>query len=212
MPLIPDSWPRIDDEHDICRHTLADPLNLTATWSAVLYLAGCLWTLVGIVVFTQNAVLPAIDFHCINIHPLFASATIYAVFTSLPGLFSTLLATLVGDTSSVAVGACLGSVMLNQLFAISAGVSIALEYHQADSVKVSFSEVGRDIASSALAVLSVVLVLFDGTVSVPEAVFLVGLYALYVVGCWCQAVRKDKPFVVHSLLVTLIYSNVSLAR
>ena len=189
MPLIPESWLRIDEEQDICRRTFADPLNFTATWAASLYLLGCLWTLVGIVVFTQNSVLPAIDLCCVNVHPLFASATIYAGFTSLPGLFSTLLATLVGDTSSVAVGACLGSAMLNQLVAISAGVLLALEYHHSDAIKVELAEVGRDIVATGFAIVAVFLVLLDGAVTILEAAALVGLYGLYVIICWFQAVR-----------------------
>lgn len=189
MPLIPESWPRIDEEHHLCRRTFADPLNLTATWASSLYLLGCLWTLVGIVVFTQNSVLPAIHLHCANIHPVFASATIYAGFTSLPGLFSNLLATLVGDTSSVAVGACLGSAMLNQLVAISAGISIALNYHQCSAIKVEMAEVGRDIVFTGLSIIAVFLVLLDGVVTVIEAVALVGLYGLYVMLCWYQTVR-----------------------
>jgi len=140
-------------------------------------------------VFTQNSVLPAIHLHCANIHPPFASATIYAGFTSLPGLFSTLLATLVGDTSSVAVGACLGSAMLNQLVAISAGISIALNYHHCSSIKVEMAEVGRDIVFTGLSIIAVFLVLLDEVVTVIEAAALVGLYGLYVMLCWHQAVR-----------------------
>jgi Ca2+/Na+ antiporter len=87
--------------------------------------------------------------------------------------------------------------MLNQLVAISAGISIALNYHHCSSIKVEMAEVGRDIVFTGLSIIAVFLVLLDEVVTVIEAAALVGLYGLYVMLCWHQAVRIKCFFCVY---------------
>jgi len=187
-PLITAS--RVDEETGLCKQTVADPfsMNLTTPAGAILYLMGSLWTLIGIVVFTERSVLPALDKYTKDIHPVFANGTIYAGMTSLPGLFANLLGLAVGDTSSVGIGACVGSALMNQQLAVSAGIFAALKFHGTDSVKVDAREVVRDVIATGVSMAALLSVLVDGQVFVSETLFLTLLYLLYILTCWLQAV------------------------
>ncbi len=115
-----------------------------------------------------------------------AGATLMAVGSSAPELFVAVFAIFrPGDHGAIGIANIVGSALFN-LLVITGTAAIIRQ------ATVSWKAVSRDLSFYTISILVLIYSLWDGSVSLFEAILFIGMYAVYVVVviCW-QRMTKD---------------------
>ncbi|KAL0277636.1 UNVERIFIED_CONTAM: hypothetical protein PYX00_004860 [Menopon gallinae] len=141
----------------------------------VLHFIGALYSFAMIGIVCSDYFLPSVDCICLglNLSQDVAAATFMSFATTAPELFTVLIGTFITE-SDVGLGAVIGSGMFNILGVATFGGLAAIRPIQLD-----WWPLIRDSSIYLLSLTALVVVIYDRTVTVPDAALLVGCYFLY---------------------------------
>jgi K+-dependent Na+/Ca+ exchanger-like protein len=120
-----------------------------------------------------------------------AGATLMAVGSSAPELFVALFSVLKpGEHQAIGIGSIVGSAIFNLLVIVGAAAIVR-------KAKLTWQPAARDFFFYTLAVVLLVLFIWDGSFSMDEALIFLGIYVIYVIAVvyWKKILPyKDLPF------------------
>jgi K+-dependent Na+/Ca+ exchanger-like protein len=142
------------------------------------YVVGILYMFLGIAIVCDDYFVASLEKICdkLNLSEDVAGATFMAAGSSAPELFSSGMSLISPDaTNEIGISAIVGSAVFNILFIIGATVLCAGQTLQLD-----WRPVTRDCGFYALAILTILLIFYDGVVRWYEGLISVLLYFSYV--------------------------------
>jgi solute carrier family 24 (sodium/potassium/calcium exchanger), member 5 len=148
----------------------------------VLYVVGILYMFLGIAIVCDDYFVSSLEKICdkLGLSEDVAGATFMAAGSSAPELFSSGMSLISPDaTNEIGISAIVGSAVFNMLFIVGATVLCA-----GCSLDLDWRPVTRDCMFYAMAVLTVLLIFYDGRITWYEGLICVLLYATYVL-CMC---------------------------
>ena len=143
-----------------------------------LYVVGILYMFLGIAIVCDDYFVASLEKICdkLNLSEDVAGATFMAAGSSAPELFSSGMSLISPDaTNEIGISAIVGSAVFNILFIVGATVLCA-----GQTLELDWRPVTRDCGFYALAILTVLLIFYDGEVRWYEGLISVLLYGTYV--------------------------------